>query len=111
MALGAERDGRLVATIHDATAETSYEEYTEQLLDATWLLYRCPDLSTLYRLVRLNTHTPTPMRAPGHVSGLFALECAMDGLAVELGMNPSNCACAITPSAIRRTICPGRASR
>jgi xanthine dehydrogenase YagR molybdenum-binding subunit len=89
VALGAEREGRLVATIHDATAETScYEEYTEQLLDATWLLYRCPDLSTLYRLVRLNVHTPTPMRAPGHVSGLFALECAMDELAVELGMDP-----------------------
>src|SRR5918996_3392087 len=89
VALGAERDGRLLATIHDATAETScYEEYTEQLLDATWLLYRCPDLSTLYRLVRLNVHTPTPMRAPGHVSGLFALECAMDELAVELGMDP-----------------------
>jgi xanthine dehydrogenase YagR molybdenum-binding subunit len=89
VALGAERDGRLVATIHDATAETSsYEEYTEQLLDATWLLYRCADLATLYRLVRLNIHTPTPMRAPGHVSGLFALECAMDELAVELDMDP-----------------------
>ena len=89
VALGAERDGRLRATIHDATAETScYEEYTEQLLDATWLLYRCADLATLYRLVRLNVHTPTPMRAPGHVSGLFALECAMDELAVELGMDP-----------------------
>jgi xanthine dehydrogenase YagR molybdenum-binding subunit len=89
VALGAERDGRLLATIHDATAETSsYEEYTEQLLDATWLLYRCPDLATLYRLVRLNIHTPTPMRAPGHVSGIVALECAMDELAVELGMDP-----------------------
>ena len=71
------------------TAETScYEEYTEQLLDATWLLYRCADLATLYRLVRLNIHTPTPMRAPGHVSGIVALECAMDELAVELGMDP-----------------------
>jgi xanthine dehydrogenase YagR molybdenum-binding subunit len=89
VALGAERDGRLVATVHDATAETScYEEYTEQLLDATRMLYRCDNLSTLYRLVRLNINTPTPMRAPGHVSGLHALECAMDELAVELGMDP-----------------------
>jgi xanthine dehydrogenase YagR molybdenum-binding subunit len=89
VALGAERDGRLIATIHDATAETScYEEYAEQLLDATRMLYRCDNLSTLYRLVRLNINTPTPMRAPGHVSGLYALECAMDELAVELGMDP-----------------------
>jgi len=112
VALGAERDGRLRATIHDATAETScYEEYTEQLLDTTWALYRCANLATLYRLVRLNVHTPTPMRAPGHVSGIFALECAMDELAVELGMDPSSCACATTRSAIRRKICPDRASR
>ena len=85
VALGAERGGRLVATVHEATAETScYEEYTEQLLDATRMLYRCDDLSTLYRLVRLNINTPTPMRAPGHVSGLYALECALDELAVHV---------------------------
>ena len=89
VALGAGRDGRLAATIHDATAETScYEEYAEQLLDATRMLYRCDDLSTLYRLVRLNINTPTPMRAPGHVSGLYALECALDELAVALAMDP-----------------------
>jgi xanthine dehydrogenase YagR molybdenum-binding subunit len=89
VALGADRDGRLAATIHEATAETSsYEEYTEQLLDATWSLYRCPNLETLYRLVRLNVSTPTAMRAPGHVSGLFALECAVDELAVALGIDP-----------------------
>jgi xanthine dehydrogenase YagR molybdenum-binding subunit len=88
VALGAERDGQLVATVHDATAETScYEEYTEQLLDTTWALYRCANLATLYRLVRLNVHTPTPMRAPGHVSGIYALECAMDELAVALRMD------------------------
>ncbi len=89
VALGASRDGRLAATIHEATTETSsYEEYTEQLLDATWSLYRCPHLETLYRLVRLNVATPTAMRGPGHVSGLFALESAMDELAVALGMDP-----------------------
>jgi xanthine dehydrogenase YagR molybdenum-binding subunit len=89
VALGAGRDGRLAATIHEATAETStYEEYTEQLLDATWMLYACDNLETLYRLARLNVNTPTPMRGPGHVSGLFALECAMDELAVQLELDP-----------------------
>ena len=89
VALGAGRDGRLVATLHDATAETSsYEEYTEQLLDTTWALYRCANLATHYRLVRLAMHSPTPMRAPGHVSGIYALECAMDELAIALDMDP-----------------------
>ena len=89
VALGAGRDGRLTATIHEAIAETStYEEYTEQLLDATWMLYACDNLETLYRLVRLDINSPTPMRGPGHVSGLFALESAMDELAVALEIDP-----------------------
>src|SRR5213080_2478895 len=36
----------------------------------------------------MNVHTPTFMRAPGEVSGVFALECAMDELAVALDMDP-----------------------
>jgi xanthine dehydrogenase YagR molybdenum-binding subunit len=36
----------------------------------------------------MNIHTPAFMRAPGEVSGNFALECAMDELAVALGLDP-----------------------
>ena len=43
---------------------------------------------TRYRFVEMHTNTPTSMRAPGHVTGNFALECAMDELAVRLGMDP-----------------------
>jgi xanthine dehydrogenase YagR molybdenum-binding subunit len=89
VALGAGRNGHLAATIHEAIAETStYEEYTEQLLDATWMLYACDNVETLYRLVRLDINSPTPMRGPGHVSGLLALESAMDELAVALDIDP-----------------------
>jgi len=89
VALGASRDGRLAAIIHDAYAETSsYEEYTEALLDATRFLHSCPNVSTRYRLARMNVHTPTWMRAPGEASGVFALECAMDELAVTLNLDP-----------------------
>jgi xanthine dehydrogenase YagR molybdenum-binding subunit len=89
VALGAGRDGKLTATIHEAIAETStYEEYTEQVLDATWMLYACDNVETLYRLARLDINTPTPMRGPGHVSGLYALESAMDELAVALEIDP-----------------------
>ena len=36
----------------------------------------------------MNTGTPTPMRGPGETPGLFALESAMDELAVATGINP-----------------------
>jgi xanthine dehydrogenase YagR molybdenum-binding subunit len=89
VALGSARDGRLTAIIHEATAETStYEEFTEATLNATRFLYSCPNVDTRYRLAAMNVNTPTFMRGPGEVSGVYALECAMDELAVELGMDP-----------------------
>jgi len=87
--LGASRDGRLAAIIHNAYHETSgYEEYTEALLNATRFLHSCSNVYTRDRLARLNVHTPTWMRAPGEASGVFALECAMDELAVALSLDP-----------------------
>ena len=89
VALGARRDGRLSALIHEATAQTStYEEYAEDTLAPPRVTYACPNVRTRYRLVELHTNTPTPMRAPGEVSGVFALETAMDELAVALEMDP-----------------------
>jgi xanthine dehydrogenase YagR molybdenum-binding subunit len=89
VALGATRDGRLAAILHDGWQETStYEEYTEALLNATRFLHSCRNVRTRHRLAPLNTHTPTYMRAPGEGSGIFALECAMDELAVALGLDP-----------------------
>jgi xanthine dehydrogenase YagR molybdenum-binding subunit len=87
--LGARRDGRLTAIIHEATGQTStYEEYVEDTLDPPRTTYACPNVLTRYRLVEMDTNTPCPMRAPGAVTGIFALETAMDELAVALGMDP-----------------------
>ncbi len=87
--LAASRGGQLTAILHDAYQETSmYEEYLEALLDATRFMYSCPNVYTRYRLASMNVHTPTWMRAPGEASGVFALECAMDELAVALHMDP-----------------------
>jgi xanthine dehydrogenase YagR molybdenum-binding subunit len=89
VALGAARDGSLQAILHDGWQETStYEEFSEALLNATRFLHSCPNVYTRHRIARLNVHTPTYMRAPGEVSGTFALECALDELAVSLGMDP-----------------------
>jgi xanthine dehydrogenase YagR molybdenum-binding subunit len=89
VALGAARDGSLQAILHDGWQETStYEEFSEALLNATRFLHSCPNVYTRHRIARLNVHTPTYMRAPGEVSGTFALECALDEMAVSLGMDP-----------------------
>jgi xanthine dehydrogenase YagR molybdenum-binding subunit len=89
LALGASRDGRLTAILHEATAETSmYEEYVERVTEATTFLHACPNVAVRYRLLPLDVHTPTYMRGPGLASGVFALECAMDELAHALRLDP-----------------------
>jgi len=88
VALGASRNGRLAAIVHDAYQETStYEEYSENLINASRFLHSCPNVYTRHRIAPMNVHTPTYMRAPGEASGVFALESAMDELAVELNLD------------------------
>lgn len=88
-ALGASRDGQLQAIRHEGHQETStYEEFTEALLSATRFLHSCPNVHTRHRIAPMNVHTPTYMRAPGEASGMYALESAMDELAVALNMDP-----------------------
>ncbi|MBX5461802.1 MAG: xanthine dehydrogenase family protein molybdopterin-binding subunit [Steroidobacteraceae bacterium] len=87
--LGAHSTGELTALKHEGIAETSrYEHYIEGLLNAPRFMYSCPHVTTSYRLVPQDVHTPTYMRAPGAASGMFALECAMDELAHELRIDP-----------------------
>jgi xanthine dehydrogenase YagR molybdenum-binding subunit len=89
VALGASRDGRLTAVVHDGFQETSsYEDFTEALLNPTRFLHSCPNVHTPHRVAPMNVHTPTYMRAPGEVSGIFALESAMDELADALNIDP-----------------------
>lgn len=87
--LGADAEGRLLALGHQATAQTSrFEDFTEHVVEWSGMLYRCENLSLAYRLVPLDVYTPLDMRAPGAALGLIGLECAMDELAVRLGMDP-----------------------
>ena len=89
VAVGAGPDGRLRALIHEGAGETSrYEQFIEALTSASTYVYSCPNVRTQYRLVPLDSSTPTFMRAPGEASGIFALESAMDELAVALNMDP-----------------------
>jgi xanthine dehydrogenase YagR molybdenum-binding subunit len=89
IALGAERDGRLVAISHHATHDTSRDEdFLEAMTLATRSLYACPNVETRYRVARVDRSTPTFMRCPGESETLFALESAIDELAIALDMDP-----------------------
>ncbi|HEX3728565.1 MAG TPA: molybdopterin cofactor-binding domain-containing protein, partial [Opitutaceae bacterium] len=46
------------------------------------------NLEVSHRVARVNTGSPTPMRAPGEATGTFALESAMDELAAQLQLDP-----------------------
>jgi xanthine dehydrogenase YagR molybdenum-binding subunit len=87
--LGATQDGKLTAIRHDFFTETSQlDDFVEHCGEQTPFLYSCPNLEVTTGLVRRNVGTPCPMRGPGAVPGLFALESAMDELAVKLKMDP-----------------------
>lgn len=87
--LGADRDGSLQAIRHEVTAENSrYEIYTENVLKATPILYRCRNVDLPYRVALRDVNSPNAMRGPGLATGVYALELAMDELAVALKMDP-----------------------
>ena len=89
VALGADRDGRLTAMIHEVTGQTStYEEFAEGTLAPAFTTYTCPNRRTRYGLVPMNVNTPCPMRGPGWATGLIGQEMAMDELAEALGLDP-----------------------
>jgi xanthine dehydrogenase YagR molybdenum-binding subunit len=89
VALGASRDGELKSILHDALANTSqFEDFQEGIAQWSGMLYKCDNTQFSYKLAKLDLNTPIDMRAPGGVTGIYAIECAMDELAVKLGIDP-----------------------
>jgi xanthine dehydrogenase YagR molybdenum-binding subunit len=87
--LGAETSGKLTAIVQDYVNHTSIQDdYDEGCGEATALLYSCPNVLVTGGLARRNVGTPTSMRGPGAVPGLYALESAMDELALKLKIDP-----------------------
>ena len=87
--LGATPDGKLVSVMHDSLNHTSIlDDYSEGCSEATAYSYSTPNLRATSAIVRRNVGTPTSMRGPGAVPGLFALESAMDELAIKLNVDP-----------------------
>jgi len=89
MQLGATPDGKLDSLRHDYRNHTSLDdEIRENCGEATPFLYSTTNLLVTSALVRRNVGTPTPMRGPGAVPGLFAVESAVDELCLALKMDP-----------------------
>jgi xanthine dehydrogenase YagR molybdenum-binding subunit len=89
LALGAKPDGTLDAITHEAIAVTSqFEDFSRNDIGWATLLYECANAKYVHRLVRLDVSTPSDMRAPGAATGVYALESAMDELAVALRVDP-----------------------
>ncbi|SMD19562.1 xanthine dehydrogenase family protein molybdopterin-binding subunit [Kibdelosporangium aridum] len=90
VALGAERDGTLIAVRHDSWSSTgldrAFTEPTSHSTSPEW--YATQNLAITQRRVPLNVPPVTFMRAPGEAPGSFALESAMDELAIALDMDP-----------------------
>jgi xanthine dehydrogenase YagR molybdenum-binding subunit len=87
--LGASQDGNLLALKQDYANVTSMlDDFDEGCGEATPYLYSVPNLEVTSALVRRNLGAPTPMRGPGAVPGLYALESAMNELADELKIDP-----------------------
>lgn len=87
--LGAETNGKLTAIAQNYVNHTSMlDDYDEGCGEATPFLYSCPNVNIASGMARRNIGTPTAMRGPGAVPGLYALESAMDELAVKLKIDP-----------------------
>jgi xanthine dehydrogenase YagR molybdenum-binding subunit len=87
--LAADARGQLTAIRHDVVSETSrFDQFIESCTAVTRMLYACPSVATVQRLVRLDVPTPTFTRAPGESTGTFALESALDELAQAAGIDP-----------------------
>jgi xanthine dehydrogenase YagR molybdenum-binding subunit len=87
--LGATADGALDAITHEVSAITSqYEDFARNDTGWSGALYKCANTKYSHKLARLDLATPCDMRAPGAATGVYALECAMDELAVALKIDP-----------------------
>jgi xanthine dehydrogenase YagR molybdenum-binding subunit len=87
--LAADASGKLTAIQQDYVNHTSMQDdYDEGCGEATGFLYSSPNVLVTGGLARRNVGTPTSMRGPGAVPGLYALESAMDELAIKLEIDP-----------------------
>ena len=89
VALGAQKDGRFDAIVHTGVvAMTTHNNMPEPFILATMSSYASESVKLEVDTVAMDMVSNTFMRAPGEAVGTFGLECAIDELAHEMGMDP-----------------------
>ncbi|RWP79923.1 xanthine dehydrogenase family protein molybdopterin-binding subunit [Mesorhizobium sp.] len=87
--IGANKDGRITAFGHEGWEVTSRPDpYVVGGTSATSRMYNYGAVFTRVSLVHADRNTPGYMRSPPETPYVYALENAMDEMAVELGMDP-----------------------
>lgn len=87
--LSAGADGRITSIRHESVNTTSFiEQYVENCGGMTQSLYTCPNVLVTHHTTEVHRGAPTSMRAPGAAPGLFALESAIDELALACRIDP-----------------------
>jgi xanthine dehydrogenase YagR molybdenum-binding subunit len=87
--LGAGTDGQLTAIRYDAVNSTALiETHFEPSSETAKCLYASPAIATKQTLERVHANLPTALRAPVEGPGTWAIETAMDELAIALKMDP-----------------------
>lgn len=87
--LGATPDGKLTALSHEGFEISSRpDDYKVAGVETTTRMYACPNVTSKVTIVHADRNTPGFMRSPPETPYMFALECAMDELAVALKMDP-----------------------
>ncbi len=89
VAIGAQSDGSFDAIIHTGlVAMTSHNNMPEPFILPTQSAYASKSFLLDVETVKLNMTANTFMRAPGEAVGTFGLECAIDELAHDMGIDP-----------------------
>ncbi|QIG50534.1 xanthine dehydrogenase family protein molybdopterin-binding subunit [Nordella sp. HKS 07] len=89
LALGATKEGKLLSIIQQGANETSVDGVWGEPLNAvTTIMYAVPNLASRQTVVPVNTVLPSALRAPGENPSAFGIECAIDELSYEVGIDP-----------------------
>lgn len=87
--LGATADGKLVSLQHDyINHKAILDNYHEDCGEAAPFHYSVPNLRVAFGRAKRHVGSPTAMRGPGAVPGLYATESAMNELAGQLKIDP-----------------------
>jgi xanthine dehydrogenase YagR molybdenum-binding subunit len=87
--LAATAEGRLTALEHEAIELTAkIVDVADNSTRSTRMMYAIPKQRTTQLLASLNVPVPMIMRGPGETTGMFALESAIDEMAIACGIDP-----------------------